>query len=109
MYRGDDATFTITPSVALGEKDVAVWTAKASLADLDDDAVLTAATWDDTLTATEDDKIEVTVAAEDTEDIEVPTRLYWDVQGNIDGKNLTLATGSLDIMLDVTRSNPMES
>lgn len=109
MFRGDDATFTITPSVALGETDDAVFTAKASLADLDEDAVLTASTFEDTITATEAGLLQVDIAATDTEDIVVPTRLYWDIQGNVDGKNLTLATGSLDILLDVTIANPMES
>lgn len=109
MFRGDDATFTITPSVALGETDDAVWTAKASLADPDEDAVLTASTFDGNLTTTEADLIQIDVAAADTEALTGPTRLYWDVQGNIDGKNLTLATGSLDILLDVTQTNPMIS
>lgn len=109
MYRGDDVTFTITPSIALGEGDEAVWTAKANLADLDEDAVLTASTFDDTITATEDGKLEIEVASADTEDIVVPTRLYWDVAGTIDGKNVTLAVGSLDILLDVTTMNPLAS
>lgn len=108
MVRGDDVVFSITPAVAVTDDDAIVWTAKASLADDDEDAVLSMATYDDVV-AVADGKVEVTISAADTEDMTGPMRLQWDLQANIEGKVATLASGTLDILMDVTQTGTIES
>ena len=109
MYRGDDVTFTVTPSATLTSDDHVAWTAKSSLTDLDAEAILSGSTFDDVVSIAQDGKVSVSIASADTEDLTMQTRLYWDLQANIEGKVSTVAAGSLDILLDVTQTNLIAS
>ena len=108
MYRGDDRTFTATLEDALeGESGEPILTfmAKASFADDDEDAVieLTSAAGD--LALAEDGlSIAVAIPADATDALTRQTRLYWDIQAELDDAVQTVAVGSLDILLDITRA-----
>jgi hypothetical protein len=104
IYRGDDAQLTI-PASSVTDQDSVMWTAKASLGDADDDAVLFASDYAGTATINEGTSVVVEIAGADTEGFTQRTRLNWDLQVFTSaGKVSTIATGTLDVLMDVTQT-----
>jgi hypothetical protein len=115
LYRGDDATFTVTANDSSGNAvdlsgTTLIWTAKRSKFDADADAVLQKKSSDGGVTILTQSgatlgQATITVDAVDTDSLTRQTFCFWDlevVDGS--GKVRTLATGTLMIQLDYSRA-----
>lgn len=113
ITRGDDRTYDIDVVDEDGAAvDIttfgALWfTAKRRISDADEDAVIAKALGvgvelDDVVT----NRANVTIQSSDTESLpDIKTRLAWDVQVQDDlGNIVTIASGTLTVTPDVTRS-----
>jgi hypothetical protein len=105
IYRGDDRTLTVAASSPIQGSDM-VFTAKRHRRDADADAVIQKSTADGGITVIGDEAT-ITIDAADTDSLDDSPALFWDVQvTDTDGKTLTVATGRLAILRDITRTVP---
>jgi hypothetical protein len=113
MYRGDDESF----DVAVVDKNGVVvnltgaslrFTVKRDAADLDVDAVITKTTGSGiTVTNAAGGIARIDIAATDTSAMIRGTLLVWDLQvRDSNSKTRTLASGTLRIIVDVSRTTP---
>lgn len=108
IKRGDDRVLAVAATDADGAQDLTdvtlFFTAKLRRADADEDAVIAKDAADITITDEDAGLFEVALDAEDTDSLEAPLLLLWDIQGiDSTAKVRSLAEGRLLIQADITR------